>query len=771
MSTFSVRGGQFRLNDEPVLLHAAEFHYFRTPAVDWPQRLGRLRGAGFNTVAAYIPWLWHQPQPGVSDVDGHSHPMRNLAGFLDLVEEMDFHIIARPGPYIMAETINEGIPPWVFDQYPQAAFVNQSGKVENIASYLQPDFLRCVEGWYKAVFAVLTPRQITQGGRIVLIQLDNEMGMPHWVRNVFDTNPDTLARFAAWLQQRYGAELARRYPAADLPAFLREQIGNVQPSIGALVAEDYRRFFRNYLRDYATTLWDMARAQGMNVPPVVNIHGFTNHAGGRTFPIGLSQLIEVIELPGMVSATDVYPLHIDEGNYAELVMVNEMTKAVQNPEQALFSIEFQSGGNQDFSGVQSSFYDLHSRLCISVGMRAINHYLFFAGENDPILSPEKRHDWGPPVRKDGTVRRHYARYGKLSRAITAYGDALVRAQPVTVTTIGFLLDPFMTEVDNEVTRPVSNAITHQREVVLFDFLARGLCLTQRPFNAIELARANLDPAQTPLLWVMLDKQADAAVQQKLADYVLKGGKLVIVGRLPDETFAHAPCTILREALGVQAAQSDPPFTRVEINAFQHHDIPASFVETYRGRFDEIFATSQDGRTVGFVQRVGDGEAMVLGAAFPANTLDDLDVLRQMANRMGCAPLFTLSDWADVRLSEDESGSFLFVSNYQDDPIATVISAAGDPLFGGAPVKLPARRGVILPLEWQLKPGILVHYLTSEVTEVAEEGQRLIIRTDSPDFHAEISLTGYRCDEAMVVERCNGRLKLHGMHGVIELTAS
>ncbi len=38
-------------------------------------------------------------------------------------------------------------------------------------------------------------------GKIVLIQLDNEMGMMHWVRNMMDINPDTLARFASYLEK------------------------------------------------------------------------------------------------------------------------------------------------------------------------------------------------------------------------------------------------------------------------------------------------------------------------------------------------------------------------------------------------------------------------------------------------------------------------------------------------------------------------------------------------------------------------------------------
>ncbi|MBX3062200.1 MAG: beta-galactosidase [Anaerolineae bacterium] len=771
-NTFYAKEGQFWLtdNDQPQFIHAGEFHYFRAPVDQWKHRLGLLQDAGFNTVAAYIPWLWHQPQPDLSDVDGHTHPLRDLAGFLDLATEMGFWIIARPGPYIMAETINEGVPPWVFSQYPQAAFVGQDGNAQNVASYLQPDFLRCVEGWYQAVFEVLTPRQITRGGKIIMIQLDNEMGMIQWVRNLVDINPDTLARFASYLRDHYGDRLAQRYPAADLANFLRERITQLHSPHDAYILEDYRRFYRDYLRDYATYLWDRAKAFGMEVPPVVNIHGFGN--GGKTFPIGLSQLVEVMELQGMISATDVYPIFIGEGNIHQLLLVNEMTKALQNPDQALFSIEFQAGGNLDFGGAQSSLYDLHTRLCISGGMRAINHYLFFDGENDPVLSPVKRHDWGHPVRKDGSLRRHYYRYPKLSRVIAAYGADLLHSRPQTVTTIGFLLDYFMTEVNNDATRTSTDILTHQRDTVLFDFVARGLTLTHRPFNALEITRARLDVTTTPILWLMMEKQCDATTQQNLANYVREGGNLILVGRICDQTSDHSPCTILQEAMGIQRVRSDAPNISVRIRAFDYPDIPVTYQETYSGEFDEVFATSSDGQTVGFLKQLGTGRVMLLGAAFAANTFVDLDILHQMANRMGCHSLFTMTEWADVRLSEGENGRFLFVSNYQDDPVETIISSSGVPQFGGNAISLPARRGAILPLDWRIRPGVVIHYVTSEITGVQEANGRLTLTTEQAEFVAEMSLKDYRCADSLNPQSLGSqRWKLQGTNGTIELIRS
>ena len=51
MAQFIARDGQFWLDDQPQLIHAGEFHYFRTPKDQWRHRPGMLLAAGFNTLA------------------------------------------------------------------------------------------------------------------------------------------------------------------------------------------------------------------------------------------------------------------------------------------------------------------------------------------------------------------------------------------------------------------------------------------------------------------------------------------------------------------------------------------------------------------------------------------------------------------------------------------------------------------------------------------------------------------------------------------------
>jgi beta-galactosidase len=319
-----------------------------------------------------------------------------------------------------------------------------------------------------------------------------------------------------------------------------------------------------------------------------------------------------------------------------------------------------------------------------------------------------------------------------------------------------MLDYFMTEVNSPLTRPATDVMTHQREVVLFDFIGRGLALTHRPFHAVDLDRGDLDPAENPLVFAMMDRQCDAATQAKLVDYVRRGGRLVLAGRMCMESFDHTHCTVLRDAAGILGSRSyelDPSLIRHMIRVFDRPEIPVSLVETYVGDFDEVFAHHPDGGVVGFIQSIGEGRLMHFGASLTVDAPEDLGLFDRIASEMGCPRAFELSDWADVRLSRGEKGGFLFINNYQDDPLETTVVYRGEDLFGGNTFRLPARRGAILPVEWQVRPGVTIHYCTAEIVSVTEDSTQIMLRTDPPEFAAELSISGSR----VKVEGREGRI--------------
>ena len=153
--------------------------------VETRQRLALAREAGCNAVASYIPWLVHELPDGSIDVTGATDPQRDVGAFIDLVAEEGMWFIARPGPFVMAELKNEGLPYRLYREHPEIIPVGWDARPTPSASvdYLASAFLEECRRWYRAIGPVLADRLITRGGPVIMMQLDNEIGMLDWVTN------------------------------------------------------------------------------------------------------------------------------------------------------------------------------------------------------------------------------------------------------------------------------------------------------------------------------------------------------------------------------------------------------------------------------------------------------------------------------------------------------------------------------------------------------------------------------------------------------------
>lgn len=150
----------FYLDGKPMKLISGAFHYFRTVPEYWKDRLEKLKAMGCNTVETYIPWNLHEPEPGKFCFEG----ILDIERFIRLAEELGLYVIIRPSPYICAEWEFGGLPAWL---------LREEGMRLRI-SY--PPFLKHVEEYYKVLLPKLTPLQITEGGPIILMQVENEYG-------------------------------------------------------------------------------------------------------------------------------------------------------------------------------------------------------------------------------------------------------------------------------------------------------------------------------------------------------------------------------------------------------------------------------------------------------------------------------------------------------------------------------------------------------------------------------------------------------------------
>lgn len=150
----------FYLDGEPFQILSGSIHYFRIVPQYWRDRLEKLKAMGLNTVETYIPWNIHEPKKGQFNFEG----IADVAEFVRLAEELGLYVILRPSPYICAEWEFGGLPGWL---------LAEDGMQVRSSS---PAFLEQVKEYYKVLLPILKPLQITEGGNVILMQVENEYG-------------------------------------------------------------------------------------------------------------------------------------------------------------------------------------------------------------------------------------------------------------------------------------------------------------------------------------------------------------------------------------------------------------------------------------------------------------------------------------------------------------------------------------------------------------------------------------------------------------------
>ncbi|XP_066883025.1 beta-galactosidase-1-like protein isoform X8 [Kogia breviceps] len=151
---------RFLLDGAPFRYVSGSLHYFRVPRVLWADRLFKMRLSGLNAVQLYVPWNYHEPEPGVYNFNA-SH---DLFAFLKEATLANLLVILRPGPYICAEWEMGGLPAWLL----------RKPKIHLRTS--DPDFLAAVDSWFKVLLPKIHPWLYHNGGNIISIQVENEYG-------------------------------------------------------------------------------------------------------------------------------------------------------------------------------------------------------------------------------------------------------------------------------------------------------------------------------------------------------------------------------------------------------------------------------------------------------------------------------------------------------------------------------------------------------------------------------------------------------------------
>lgn len=158
MSTFEIKE-DFYLNGTPFQVISGSIHYFRVVPDYWEHRLRKLKAMGCNTVETYIPWNLHEPKKGQFCFEG----LADVEGFVRLAQKLGLYVILRPSPYICAEWEFGGFPAWLL-------------KEDMRYRCSDPVYLGHVADYYAQLMPRLVPLQVTHGGPVIMMQVENEYG-------------------------------------------------------------------------------------------------------------------------------------------------------------------------------------------------------------------------------------------------------------------------------------------------------------------------------------------------------------------------------------------------------------------------------------------------------------------------------------------------------------------------------------------------------------------------------------------------------------------
>jgi len=143
---------------ERVMIFSGEFHPYRLPVPDlWLDIFQKVKALGFNAISFYVHWALLEGERGVYRADG----IFDFEVFFEAASQAGIYLIARPGPYINAESSGGGFPGWL-------------QRVKGQLRTRAPDYLEATDNYIANIGATVAKAQITNGGPVILLQPENE---------------------------------------------------------------------------------------------------------------------------------------------------------------------------------------------------------------------------------------------------------------------------------------------------------------------------------------------------------------------------------------------------------------------------------------------------------------------------------------------------------------------------------------------------------------------------------------------------------------------
>lgn len=157
---FEIKGNEFIKDGKPIKIISGAVHYFRNMPDTWSDIFKKMKAMGCNCVETYCVWNMHEKHKGEYDFTGNL----DIAAFIKEAQKQELMVIVRPGPYICAEWEFGGLPWWI--QTDENMEIRCSNKA----------YISCFDKYLDALFSQVRPLLSTNGGPVIMMQIENEYG-------------------------------------------------------------------------------------------------------------------------------------------------------------------------------------------------------------------------------------------------------------------------------------------------------------------------------------------------------------------------------------------------------------------------------------------------------------------------------------------------------------------------------------------------------------------------------------------------------------------
>ncbi|KAL2162929.1 hypothetical protein VTH06DRAFT_6765 [Thermothelomyces fergusii] len=328
------------IGGDRLFLFGGEMHPFRLPVPElWEDVLQKIKATGLRMVSIYVHWGFHAPAPGTVDFGTGA---RNITRFLEAARDAGLYVMVRPGPYINGELNAGGLALW--------ATTGEHGALRRNDSAFTAAWTPYQDGIARAT----RPFQLTEGGTVILYQIENEYG-------------------SQW-----------RDAAAKVP----------NPEAVS----------------YMEALEDNARRNGIVVPLVHNSPNLNSPVWSRDYDtVGAGGNVDIYGVDNYVKCGNITPWAVSDyfGHFEQV-----------SPRQPSLMPEFQGGAMNPWAGpaggckerTGADFVNFYYRDNIAQKVSILNLYMIYGGTNWGWLAAPfigSSYDYGAAISEDRSIDDKY----------------------------------------------------------------------------------------------------------------------------------------------------------------------------------------------------------------------------------------------------------------------------------------------------------------------------------------------------------------------------